>query len=1231
MSRENVIKAVKNLSVRRGGNIINKKELLEQDKNAICVFIGLGGLGCRAVNEIKSAATERMTDADKRFYIAIDTDKDALRKLSRVQLVDNKEEKSSVGALDEGEMIRLYDPAKPFALSAADENMQKWLKAYLFKNVVVNGDGAQATRQIGRVMLFADENYSRVETEIKTILDCAHKKRRDCNANKVRVYIIAGIAGGTGSGTVVDISFMIRNILRDKGGNLSNQVLGCIFTPDVQENDEDIRGKEEKILSIRRNFYAALKEIDYFYNNSERAKKYISPQAGVGAIEANIFDECRLIGRKASNGTEVCTDSNGVLRKFAQAVMFEISHIEDPKENNSFSYNSYLSNVPDNVGTWRTTEKAAGMNLPDWAMYRYSAFGYGSVYVPKNELFAYCAHRLLERLCELWKQQNISEEELRKKIRSVHLTDSRTFAAHLFEIAKCAEELKIDDRLLPKDPMGPGPVFGVNRYIEELDSRIIAATDKSAINRFKRAAEGIEYKTLKAEFTDKIIELVEDAFADPQKGPAYAINLLSSDISTPIWVKYYGEGVLKKLNRIKANLNTDVNNWKAELKKLREQYLEDAQKLKGFEFGQHDEGRLQGFIIGYADYAKQMVECTLLQNSSEYLEKILAILTAKNHQLFEIYSTTVKHICDEMENDAEYVTNTNRKKEGNLTTFSFDIANFDKKDPVSERIMKFFDGVIDQKAVSAEAQLFVTKVFGELKKQVEKVDNLTPEMVEDILRDYFSSTFGEWVKNTIEKFCFIAYCSEDKITPEMVTTIFEDDDKKVAAFKKVADDIRIKLTEKSKVLLPSADVTRNIENFAKYEAMGVINETANINAMMTGKIVTLQKGWSEFVMYNGVSGIPVFMVDGLRECKKLYDDSKVPGLHLDEVGEDWRLLPEVYSYPVAKLLGEYSNGPEEVTIKDKEIFKTLLHNALRANSMGLLSVVDQGEKSFFTLIHSLASEITDDDQTIYNKLKEAYDETESKDDFVAILKKAGYAIADKLDITWGAIDPHYDIMESRTELGDETNFGNFIKLVYSNVEWRTALKNALTTFEKLYGIFEKVKQDSALGDAYETRLTTLYRAIKFGLVRFDEDKTVLEVKYGPDHTLSEKQALNWEDLDKATFLYHFFVDVILDMNEEIYSMFVEYVNYTMESATTLPEIADFVSHIKDALTNKEYLGASQKSVKFNNFKTPLSVTTLSYNIPNPCGGMSTDDEIASVIKNLEGFYGKMKSLLGIKE
>lgn len=78
-----------------------------------------------------------------------------------------------------------------------------------------------------------------------------HTLIKNQEKEKLIVYIFAGIGGGTGSGTIIDIPYIVREIVKRK--EWSTDVYGYIFLPDTYST---------KVEHMSINSYAALQEID---------------------------------------------------------------------------------------------------------------------------------------------------------------------------------------------------------------------------------------------------------------------------------------------------------------------------------------------------------------------------------------------------------------------------------------------------------------------------------------------------------------------------------------------------------------------------------------------------------------------------------------------------------------------------------------------------------------------------------------------------------------------------------------------------------------------------------------------------------------------------------------------------------------------------------------------------------------------------------------------------------
>ena len=253
------------LSTRNGGNLRNKVNKIPQDQ--ITIFIGLGGLGCRTVNAIKGVAEQKLDNSDRRFFLVVDTDKRALSDISE-STVENLTSEAQHGWMTEDEKCSLFNEMNSYTVSTLPHDIDDWVNRAEMDTEVISGQGAHAVRQIGRIMLFSKGNYDAVYEKISNVVEKAVAQRNSLPGSlqngKIKVYIVAGISGGTGSGTVVDISYMVRKIL-NQYTMATFGVEGVLFTPDVQENDKNMRDADR--LKNKRNFYAAIKEIDYFYHN----------------------------------------------------------------------------------------------------------------------------------------------------------------------------------------------------------------------------------------------------------------------------------------------------------------------------------------------------------------------------------------------------------------------------------------------------------------------------------------------------------------------------------------------------------------------------------------------------------------------------------------------------------------------------------------------------------------------------------------------------------------------------------------------------------------------------------------------------------------------------------------------------------------------------------------------------------------------------------------------------
>src|SRR5438445_4296623 len=117
-------------------------------------------------------------------------------------------------------------------------------------------------RTLGRLAFI--DNYrqiaARLRGDLEACLDpealtaAGKNTRLQIRSNRPRVYVVASLAGGTGSGIFIDLAYVIRGILKSMGYAQPN-VIGLLLAPVADEHSP-----QQKVLI---NTVAALTELNH--------------------------------------------------------------------------------------------------------------------------------------------------------------------------------------------------------------------------------------------------------------------------------------------------------------------------------------------------------------------------------------------------------------------------------------------------------------------------------------------------------------------------------------------------------------------------------------------------------------------------------------------------------------------------------------------------------------------------------------------------------------------------------------------------------------------------------------------------------------------------------------------------------------------------------------------------------------------------------------------------------
>lgn len=261
------------------------------------LFVGLGGTGVKAILRAKQCFVDAYGEVPPVVaFLAIDTDKNIRdaslpsRKGKEVRLADN--EICFCGITGSALDIYNTNPTKFQWLPKRNVSFLSNLK----------NTGAGQVRSSGRFLARhnATEISRRVSskvTEIGKPLPLGSRFVYDTNKDgveyPVKVNVVGSVAGGTGSGTMLDMLVLIAKTLRDSG--LTYSITPWMVLPEVFRHM--VPGPRSS--SVYQNAYGAIRELDYLYH---------LPKHNQNALDFN-FDKVLYLDEGIS-GTYLINNTN---------------------------------------------------------------------------------------------------------------------------------------------------------------------------------------------------------------------------------------------------------------------------------------------------------------------------------------------------------------------------------------------------------------------------------------------------------------------------------------------------------------------------------------------------------------------------------------------------------------------------------------------------------------------------------------------------------------------------------------------------------------------------------------------------------------------------------------------------------------------------------------------------------------------------------------------------------
>lgn len=304
-------------------------------------------------------------------------------------------------------------------------HIARWIYPYLNSKTSIN-EGAGQIRAYGRLALFdhANEVRGQLQNALQAIntMENENKSREHglvTNKEHLNVIIVASIAGGTGSGTFLDMAYLVRQQLKRLGIVRKATLMGYLVTPSVF-------GGTQNMQRLYANGYAALKELNHFnYSPPEELTAELSDDERENehnfqlwysdtdlpeSIAVTPFDVCYMVdgtnlaGYQANDGAG---RAETIFSMVADNIVQDFQTSEFAQRKRSHRDNLLKDLVKD---AKPLLEVATDVRLPK----RHFAFGMSSITFPYDRVRRACAAKLAGDIVDYW---------MRKPDRELEATD----------------------------------------------------------------------------------------------------------------------------------------------------------------------------------------------------------------------------------------------------------------------------------------------------------------------------------------------------------------------------------------------------------------------------------------------------------------------------------------------------------------------------------------------------------------------------------------------------------------------------------------------------------------------------------------------------------------------------------------------------------------------------------------------------------------------------------------
>ncbi|URN96437.1 MAG: tubulin-like doman-containing protein [Candidatus Pristimantibacillus lignocellulolyticus] len=831
---------IQQLDVSQGGGIVSDKIRVDTIDNPMLV-IGLGGTGIDALLRLKyqinrrfklpedSISKKRKEKPDNVEFIAFETNEHDRHKkykgigldpLSEFVLLSNSE----IGGL-------LQDR------TTLESYITDWLSPEL---LITDGiSGASGIRQAGRLLLF---------TKITQVVQALEKKIQGLSLGtnkKLMVFMLTGISGGTGSGCFLDISYIVRAIMeREYGAAGVDKVnmLGYIFMPDVNLANKSLTDHTKEY--IKKNGYAALKELDYWMNVDERNERFKQRYGNAITVNspmppfnlAHLISATNIDGKLLENSYDYCMNVTA-----ENITNFMAS--EDKQSGEEFAIHDYISNIRTNINQ---------MPRPFTANYKYNIIGASSAVLPIEEITTFLAYRLFKKMEKMF-DSTPNQEDVATLMRKIGVDMDAVTREFESRVPEAIPGYQNNDHF-SYDNVIKGQIINVDTELEH--SYLSRAREQYVKTK----------KQYPAQLLENFNEQLDRIFQNPSQGPFFASRIILTNKGYCIinQIKSYIESLQAQLARIPQDIDQARNISNQKFGDARSALISKPKKKDAF-----IEAKIQEYLL-LADEAR-------MEQMIEFYEDMITAINSQNSRIYEIFTELLNALNTIFENNGQILLNGDEQVDhkGNKTYY-WNIVNV----PDVEKIV---GNIIDDKGVEELIRDFTSSLLSQSHQWI-KEDEID---VIGSISEFLTDQFGDLITKSMEDFLSIKYGKDESIDNIVERIIAKKlDEEAVPVFHLSNSSGHFNFPQWGFVSVP-ADAANIFKGIKKYQDIAIGQARYTIKeSQVKNRIFWL----------NTRNGIPLFSYTPIRQYEESYErtilDQEGIGRHLVQTQQkNWAFLP----------------------------------------------------------------------------------------------------------------------------------------------------------------------------------------------------------------------------------------------------------------------------------------------------------------------------------------------------